>query len=204
MTLIYDSEEVSLMNSATSQALSKNDPVSQAKRSRSTELIDKHCRCSIRRLLTEDECFQRDVDSLWKEYLNKPFLVFDEGLEKGEFISRLIQFNRENQLILGEKLDEKTNDLQLIGIGMVCPVGNDIEPHVIYFKNASPRDMLCAMITFLKTARKNYQFENGYFYSHEWTKNIHDRCCQYGLFEFVKTIPEQNYREKEYLYKLTL
>ena len=183
--------------------MSENDHITtgQARRSKFIELVDRRCRCRIRKLTTEDESFGQDSDLLWRHYLKKPFFVFDAGLEKDEFVARLRRFNSENQLVLVEKPNEVTGELQIIGIAMVCPVSDDIQAHVIYFDNASARDMLCAMIIFLKTARKNYRFKNSYHYTHEWTKNIHDRCCEYGLLEYVKTIPEQDHREREYLYK---
>ena len=141
-----------------------------------------------------------DMEVLWEKYCEQPYLFFAKGLDKKIFLKNLLSVARQFKLLIGEIATKNDASIKSVAFGMAKNDGWRTESHVDYFKGVTNKEILAVMVTYLMEEKCSSDIGYSVHYSHEDTKNLHDKCCMYGLLESKGKIKREGSRKEEYVY----
>jgi len=139
---------------------------------------------------------------MWAAYDTESFKKLKKGMSKEEFLRMLISFCQAKSSCLVVEDDCKWFKS---GRGPVAFVSIDnygwrIEPHVDFFKWATPRIILRCCVAFFQMVRYSSQVGVCEIRSLESSVNLFDHLREYGLVFPAGKIPNGDPRGDEYLY----
>jgi len=142
-----------------------------------------------------------DLPYIWAAYQDGCFDEIPEGLEMGAFVDfaeDIMNYVKETWIV-----EDYVNG-SLLPVGFVVCKGTDwqLEPHVQYFTNASPRNILRTYVAFLKKTKYRKDIGACLVRVNDASKNLANRVERYGLLEYVGKVWNGLPTGNEYLYSI--
>lgn len=149
----------------------------------------------------DGEKYHKDIGILWVAYSKEPFYSFPEGLSKTEFVEEIKRVSEIKELLVAEDENSEYSNKGPIAIVAVSGNGWKIEPHAIYFKWSTTRNKLRSAVAFFQMVRYK-KIGACVVYSMNDSKNLFDKCMEYGVLHYVGKIVNGDPRGDEYVYSV--
>lgn len=146
--------------------------------------------------------YHKDIAILWAAHKANPFYCIDPKSDQRQFASEIEEFSRKTILLVAEDRNPAFEN----GRGPVCFIGihDDgwkVEPHMEFFPWATKKNILRVTVSFLQWIRYK-QIGVCIVKSLEVSKNLFDRCRDYGVLFYAGKIIGGDPRGDEYIYSI--
>ena len=142
-----------------------------------------------------------DSPYLWDAYLKGKLNGVDEGMTMAEFAEYLYEVSQAIPEIYMVE-DYVGGELQPIAVVLCNNDGWQLEPHVMYFDNATPRTILRSYVAFLKKMKWRKDIGACLIRVEKDTVNLTNKVEKMGLIEWVGKVWGGRPSGNEYLYSM--
>jgi len=166
-----------------------------------TPNLFKNNRPVIREFKPVDGADAGDLPYIWDAYKSGYLKELPEDMSMDDFLGFTEEvLNRVQEAVIVE--DFIKGKLEPVAFVVSKNDGWLLEPHVQYFKNASPRNKLRTYVAFLKKTKYRKDIGACLVRVPTDTKNLTNHIEQYGLLEYVGKIWNGTKTGNEYLYSV--
>jgi len=146
-----------------------------------------------------------DLEVLWKEYEQNPYLFFPEQLTQQSFLRTLELMSKRLDLFVVEPSKKANSTHPVIGLIMAHDKEWFYEPHVKFFNWATDKDIYRTYFSFMEKLRKSPKVAYALFYCFAKDRksiNISDRSLKHGLVDEKRFVKKNGSAEDQYVYIL--
>ncbi len=146
--------------------------------------------------------YHKDIKILWVAYQKEPIYSFPKGLDQEQFAKHVEALSQTRELMIAEDFNDGYPDRGPISLFGVYDFDWKIEPHVYFFKWATPRNILRTIVAFLQYVRHSRKIGCCVVHCLENSKNLFDHVTTYGVLHYVGKIHGGDVRGDEYVYSV--
>jgi hypothetical protein len=145
--------------------------------------------------------YHKDMGILWVAHKAQPFYSVSAS-NQDQFAREIENISASNELLISDDYNVEYGGIGPVGIiGYVH--GWKIEPHVEFFKWATPRNILRTTVAFLQMVRHSRRIGACVVHSLGESKNLFDHVCEYGVLRYVGRVLNGDPRGDEFMYSIT-
>jgi len=145
--------------------------------------------------------YHKDVGILWTAHQAKKFHSYDKDIIQEEFAKEFENLSKEKEIFMIEDYNPGYKEYGPIAVTAVESDGWKIEPHVEFFKWATPKNILRSTVSFLQMMRYK-RIGVVEIRRLESSKTLFDHCVNYGVLYFSGKIVGGDPRGTEYIYSV--
>ena len=148
--------------------------------------------------------FSGDLPFLWDRYLNGELVDVPQGLTMGDFleIAEAMKHELHEVTIVEDYVRGELMPIAIVFLKNISDDGWQVEPHVVYFEEATARHKLRSYVAYLKKTKYRKDIGACVVRVDKETTKLANRAEKYGLLEYVGKIWGGRPDGNDYLYSL--
>ena len=147
--------------------------------------------------------YHKDMGILWAAYLRDEYYDFPKDMSQEEFANYVEEISKTTELLMIEDFNSGYKNRGPVAFVMVYyPDYWRMQPHAVFFSWATPKNILRASVAFLQKVRYSRTVGVCIIHALQKSKNLFDRCIQYGVLSFVGKMRRGDPRGDDFIYSV--